>query len=114
MKELAVIARTSPSLSSEITVTPVTNRPTVWRRSARRSVWTPPLNSQQQRPDSQLSLWVHAYWELGIGIRELPRCYVFGVVIFFMITLTSSGLIRSGTVQPLRSYSAMHCSAKPL
>ena len=28
--------------------------------------------------------------------------------------LTSSGLIRSGTVQPSRSYSAMHCSAKPL
>jgi hypothetical protein len=29
-------------------------------------------------------------------------------------TLTSSGLIRSGTVQPSRSYSFMHCSAKPL
>jgi len=33
---------------------------------------------------------------------------------FFRIRLMSSGLIRSGTVQPSRSYSAMHCSAKPL
>ena len=35
-------------------------------------------------------------------------------VIFFMMTLTSSERIMSGTVQPSRSYSAMHCSAKPL
>ncbi len=33
---------------------------------------------------------------------------------FFIIKLMSVGLIRSGTVQPSRSYSAMHCSAKPL
>src|SRR5580700_7475008 len=33
---------------------------------------------------------------------------------FFITTLISLGLIRSGTVQPSRSYSAMHCSAKPL
>jgi len=33
---------------------------------------------------------------------------------FLRKTLTSSGLIKSGTVQPSRSYSAMHCSAKPL
>ena len=33
---------------------------------------------------------------------------------FFIIMLMSSGLMRSGTVHPSRSYSAMHCSAKPL
>src|SRR5574342_580625 len=32
VNEFAVIARTSPSLSSAITVTPVTKRPSVWRR----------------------------------------------------------------------------------
>ena len=32
---------------------------------------------------------------------------------YFVIRLMSSGLIRSSTVQPSRSYSAMHCSAKP-
>jgi hypothetical protein len=33
---------------------------------------------------------------------------------YFMILLTSAGEIISGAVQPSRSYSAMHCSAKPL
>ena len=33
---------------------------------------------------------------------------------FFITTLMSLGLMRSGTVQPSRSYSAMHCSANPL
>ena len=32
----------------------------------------------------------------------------------FMMTLTSVGLIKSGTVHPFKSYSAMHASAKPL
>src|SRR5215204_5349581 len=40
------------------------------------------------------------------------RLYV--VVIFFMMTLTSSERTRSGAVHPSRLYSAMHCSAKPL
>ena len=36
------------------------------------------------------------------------------VVNFFAMTLTSSERMRSGTVQPSRLYSAMHCSANPL
>ncbi len=49
--------------------------------------------------------------------RVQLECFdeVHGNGYFFPMTmLTSSGLIRSGTVQPSRSYSAMHCSAKPL
>ena len=50
---------------------------------------------------------------------ELPPGFIdsncAGARYFFFITkLMSSGLMRSGTVQPSRSYSAKHCSAKPL
>src|SRR5262249_58693421 len=49
------------------------------------------------------------------GRRHTPPPPALGSAsFFFMITLTSVGLIRSGTVQPWRSYSAMHASAKPL
>ena len=34
--------------------------------------------------------------------------------LYFPNALTSSGLTRSGAVQPSRSYSLMHCSTKPL
>jgi hypothetical protein len=47
----------------------------------------------------------------GERSRSRPSCrrrYRFPV-----IRLMSSGLTRSSTVQPSRSYSDMHCSAKP-
>lgn len=56
---------------------------------------------------------------LCLGFLTCPLVYSFQLPLpfqlpLFITTLTSSGLIRSGTVQPSRSYSAMHCSAKPL
>ena len=88
VNEFAVIARISPSTSIAITVTPVTKRPTVCLKV-------------RESMDITRSL--------GRRIRQL-----FVVVIFFMMTLTSSDFSMSGTVQPSRLYSAMHCSAKPL
>src|SRR5262249_53698968 len=47
--------------------------------------------------------------------RQAQTWSYYGVAAdFFNTILTSSGLIKSGTVQPSRSYSAIHCSAKPL
>src|SRR5437762_15333 len=57
----------------------------------------------------------HARGELADRLAEHARIdHETGVCCFFSTTLTSSGLIRSGTVHPFRSYSAMHFSANPL
>ena len=52
--------------------------------------------------------------EMTDGLPEGAGVECVGHYRFFITTLTSFGLMRSGTVQPSRSYSAMHCSAKPL
>src|SRR5262245_52585924 len=52
--------------------------------------------------------------EVSDGLTKRTRIDHAVTLRFFITTLTSSGLIRSGTVHPLKSYSAMHCSANPL
>src|SRR2546426_3599006 len=57
-----------------------------------------------------------------LGVLRIPTLVCFheasmigrAYLNFFIKRFTSSGLMRSGTVQPSRSYSAIHCSAKPL
>src|SRR5688572_12697624 len=102
VNEFAVIARISPSTSIAITVTPVTKRPTVCRR-VRESTGIrqlPTTNSHlPTAADSRFPTWalevtwesaLGISWELAIWIWEQSFVQLFGVVIFFMMTLTSS------------------------
>src|SRR5262245_52957049 len=70
-----------------------------------------------QRPDYAVDLGRddrHARCELPDSLAEGTRIDHAVTPRFLITALTSLGLIRSGTVQPFKSYSAMHCSANPL
>ena len=88
----AVMPCVCPACSVVIIVTPLAKRPSAFRN---------------RRESKGAELPIGFLLLLGGG-----SCY--DLRPFFITTLMSSGLIRSGTVQPFKSYSAMHCSAKPL
>ena len=75
----------------------------------------------EQDPDirsvrrNRVTLGGNRFVSKGITWLQSP-CAAFhrGWLKFLMTTLTSAELIKSGTVQPSRSYSDMQASAKPL
>ena len=85
-----------------------------WVRSACRAVTT--VTPLANRPKAARNLTGSTERGAWIGSVSLVRAsLLYGLRTAFLITrLMSSGVIRSGTVQPSRSYSAMHFSAKPL
>jgi hypothetical protein len=69
------------------------------------------------RHDTTFSVWFQdgLKCECAWNSHHRPRPSRFHPrVAFFMITFTSVGLIKSGTFQPSRSYSAMHRSTNPV
>src|SRR5262245_41453332 len=72
---------------------------------------------RRQRADHTVDLGRddrHARGEVPDGLTEGARIDHAVTPRLPSTALTSFGLIRSGTVQPFKSYSAMHCSANPL